>query len=87
MYGFEFFERGSLMEKKRYDGLEVEYISFGDSSITTTAVPDASTCILGAVTNFTSDQDYTPVPIGQCWVPNPDYYGLDWKGESGSYIP
>ena len=81
------FERDYFMEKKKYEGLAVEFISFGEGNINTTAIPDASTCVLGAVTNFTSDENYDPVPLGQCWVPNPDFYGLDWKGQSGSFVP
>lgn len=73
--------------KKTYPGLDAEYISFGNNNIGTTAIPDASSCVLSNITNFTSDQDFRPVPFGQCWVPNSDYYGLTWSGRSGSFVP
>ena len=76
------------MTKKKYAGLEIEFIFFGNNEMgTITPVPDSG-CTVGAVTYYTSDADGRPMQYGQCWYSDPyEDLSFDWQGFGGSILP
>jgi len=56
------------MEKKTYNGLAVDFISFGKDAIETGLEIYVSGCYLGSVSFHTSDGDGNSMPMGVCWV-------------------
>lgn len=76
------------MAKRQYTGLEVEFISFGDSEVgTVTPVPDSG-CKVGAVTYYTTDAEGRTMQYGSCWYSDPyEDLSFDWSGRGGSILP
>lgn len=76
------------MNKKSYQGLEAEIISFGTEEINTVTVVAYSGCKLGAVSYYTEDGNGNPLPLGVCWESQGDGstggYSFDWETYSGT---
>lgn len=76
------------MTKKRYSGLEAEFISFGEKNISTLTHIIYSGCKLGAVTFYTEDEEGKPMMWGQCWYSNPyEDLDFDYTSYDGYIIP
>ena len=76
------------MDKKKYSGLEVEFVSFGKDNIATiTPVPDSG-CYVGAVTYYTTDAEGRTMQYGSCWYEDPyEDLSFDWRNSGGSIMP
>ena len=73
------------MEKKAYNGLAAEVISFGTDAIETGLIRESG-CRLGSVQYYTEDEDGNALPIGVCWDKTHQEYSLDWDDPVGDYI-
>lgn len=74
------------MEKKTYNGLAAEVISFGKDDIETGVIAESG-CRLGSVQYYTEKMDGTPAPMGVCWDETNHEYSLDWDEPVGDYYP
>lgn len=74
------------MEKKMYNGLAVDIISFGADCIETGLVSESG-CKLGSVQYYTEDEQGNALPMGVCWDKTAQEYSLDWDEPVGDYYP
>ena len=74
------------MEKKEYNGLAVEVISFGSDAIETGLIKESG-CRLASVQYYTEDGNGVSMPVGVCWIKETNTYSFDWDEPVGDYIP
>lgn len=75
-------------EKKVYNGLEAEFISFGEDAMNTATIWHYSGCSVGSMGYYTSDEFDNPMPLGTCWWDgDPDNLDLEWASYGGGVNP
>ena len=71
------------MNRKLYNGLDVEVISFGDNMISATAVPNSAGCTPGTITLYTEDAQGVVMKLGECWYESIKDVIIKWKNNTG----